>query len=68
MAKKKLDETCDIVKDNLAETIDGITKVAKQGTKTMFDSLLEKGSENVGELIDILGKKLKDKVTKNVKN
>jgi hypothetical protein len=68
MAGKKLDETCDIMKDKLTETIDGVTQVAKQGSQAMFDALLKQGAESLNEILDIVGKKLKDKVGSNVKS
>lgn len=72
MAKKNLDKTCGKMKGVLYEAIDDLTKVAKKSSKGLFSAILEQGTENVGDLLDVCGNKLKEKVkthgeTKNKK-
>lgn len=73
MAKKNLDKTYGAMKNVLSETIDDLTKVAKKSSKGILTAILEQGSQNVGDLLDVYGDKLKKKVdkhdkTKNEKN
>ncbi len=62
MAKENLKKTCDAMKGILAETIDDLTEVAKKSSKGILTTILEEGSKNVGDLIDVAGGKLKKKV------
>ena len=62
MAKKNLDKTYGAVKNVLTETIDDLTQVAKKSSKGILTAILEQGSQNVGDLLDVYGDKLKKKV------
>lgn len=62
MAEGRLSKTGKAMKGVLAETIDDLTKVAKKGSKGLLTTILEQGAENVDELIDVCGEKLKEKV------
>lgn len=62
MAKKNLDKTCDLMKGILSETIDNLSQVAKKSSKGILTVILEQGSENVEDLIGVVGDKLKEKV------
>lgn len=62
MAKKNLDKTCNMMKGVLSETIDDLTQVAKKSSKGILSAILEQGTENVGDLLDVVGDKLKEKV------
>ena len=62
MAKGKLDKTCDAMKGILNETIDDLTVVAKKSSKGLLTTILEQGAENISELLDVCGSKLKKKV------
>ena len=62
MTKKNLEKTSNAMKDVLADAIDDLTQVAKKGSKGIFTAILEQGAENVGELFEVYGDKLKKKV------
>jgi hypothetical protein len=62
MAKSSLGKTKDLMKGILAETIDDLTATAKKSSKSLLTAILEQGSENVDELLDVCGGKLKEKV------
>lgn len=68
MAKGKLDKTCEAMKGILTDTIDDLTVVAKKSSKGLLTTILEQGSENVSELLDVCGSKLKEKVKKHEQN
>ena len=62
MAQSSLNKTKNVMKGILAETIDDLTAVVKKSSKGVLTALLEQGSENVEELLDACGGKLKEKV------
>jgi len=68
MAKENLDKTRNIMKGILAETIDSLTQVVRKSSKKIIAAIMEQGSQNVDELLDIYGNKLKKKVNTHVKS
>jgi hypothetical protein len=67
MAKENLDKTCNIMKGILAETIDNLTQVVKKSSKQAITAIMEQGTQNVDELLDVCGEKLKEKVKTHAK-
>lgn len=62
MARKNLEKTSNAMKGVLAKTIDDLTQVAKKSSSSLFTAILEQGAENVNDLLDLYGDKLKKKV------
>ena len=67
MAKVNLDKTCNAMKNILVEAIDDLTQVAKKSSKQMLATILKEGTQNVGDLLDVYGNKLKKKVKTHAK-
>jgi hypothetical protein len=65
MAKKNLERTYGAMKNVLVETIVDLIQVAKKSSNSIFTTILEQGSQNIGDLLDLYGDKLKKKVEKH---